>query len=277
MKAARGVALVLAVAFVLPAFAAAGAPDVVLDGIRLGQSLARVRPHLGKSLGVHAFEDGWRAEGFQRDGYYVVLETAPNRPDVIVAIQVTGERNSAGRGLGPLDLGDTSSETTVVLGAPESSRDAVDEATGEPVADTRYLDFGNASIEIHAGRIASIKLQTPKPRDADAFPDLPVFLAAIRSGDAQRIARLLSSDLMLSGEPAWSGPMVDELRSDTRIRAALRDLAGLPDAPSGGAIRVWTGDDGVTHSGYVFQFAEGPVGELTFVRGLAGWELQAVD
>jgi hypothetical protein len=269
-----------ALAFAFAAAAQAKGPIVVLDGIRLGQSLAQVRPHLGKSLQVQQFEDGWRAEAFERDGHYVALETAPGDPDVIVSIQITGDSNAPGHGLDSLDLGDPVADIEALLGEPKEVKDAVDAVAQAPVASTELHSYGDFSFEVSGGRITSIKTQLGGWGKAPDLPDLAAFLATLRSGDPQRIAQVLSSDLELRGEPAWNGPMLDALQSDARVREALfgaQGVVSLPDAADDGALRVWTDDAGRNLAGYVFKFADGPVDELMFMGGPEGWELYEVN
>jgi hypothetical protein len=255
-------------------------PIVVLDGIRLGQSVAKVRPHLGEPLQVHEFEDGWRAEAFKAEGHYVVLEVAPSDPDVIAGIQITGERNAQRHGLGALDLGDTVIDAEALLGKPKSVKDAVDDVDGKTVAGTTMHDYGDTSFESSGGRITSIKIQVGDRVKAPDFPDLPAFLATLRGGDVQDIAQVLSSDLELRGEPAWAGPILESLEGDARVRAALfgpRGVASMKDGAGDGALRMWSDDGGGTHVGYVFKFTDGPVSELLFVDGPEGWELYEVN
>jgi len=285
MAAVRAIG-VAALAFALAAGASAAqaaqakGPIVMLDGIRLGQSVAQLRPHLGESLQVHEFEDGWRAEAFKRDGHYVVLETAPGQPDVVVGIQMTGERNAPGHGLDSLDLGDPAVDIEARLGKAKEVRAAVDAVAPGPVPGTQLHSYGDTSLEVSGGRITSIKIQAGKWDAGSGIPDLPAFLATLRSGDLQRVAQVLSSDLELRGEMAWNGPMLEALQSDARVRDVLLGTSGiafLPGQAADGALRLWTDKDGRARAGYVFKFADGPVDELLFVGGPEGWELWEVN
>jgi hypothetical protein len=248
-----------------------------LYGFKLGQELRLAQDHLGEPAKVIPFEDGWKAYVFVREKHVVIFETDETRPDVIISIQLEGERNPAGLGLDGIDLGSSAAKALEKLGTPTARKQAVDEVTHEDVPGTFVSFFGRGlSVEEKDGKVSSVKILFAGPSAATDTADLEAFLRAVKEKDLYRLAESISSDLTLAGEKAIRGPIIGALQGKTDLHAFLFGKGGVGSLRAKDAeanLRLTEEADGRRVSGAVFKFKGAKVRELFFVRSFEGWVL----
>ncbi len=259
----------------------------VLYGFKIGQPILAVKAELGEPTKVHAFEDGFKAYIYQLKGQNVIFETDNKRPDLVWSVQLAGDANTAERGLGPVNLGDTAEAVKKALGKPDSEKDSIDGVTKKPVPGLRVLDYfesRNVSLETEKGKVASIKIVfKPIRQEKRGEADLPSFLKAVNAEDRPGLCNRLS----IAFAAFTKSKGVTFQKSCTAALAPGGDLAdffygagGLKgikgDACSQGALRVHE----TLGPGPVFRCKrpnKEPL-ELFFVMSYDGWTLgQLVD
>lgn len=114
------------------------------------------------------FEDGWVALAYQFKGHNVIVETAPDDPEYIIAVQIAGDSNPPGKGLLGVNLGDNFKEALRAFGLPESRRPSIDEKTREPIQEAWIYQYNAASFEVVQEIITSIKIHYPSRKKSPA-------------------------------------------------------------------------------------------------------------
>jgi hypothetical protein len=161
MLRTRSLARLVLVALSLVGWSAAAAakvpPQTPLYGIKPGTEMREVRAAYGEP-DIHVqLDDGWLIFAYQFEGHNLILETAPDDPEYIRAVQIEGFGNPPGKGLLDVDLGDSVDVALKAFGEPVERRPATDEITGKPVPNTTFVKYTGASFETVDGKITSIK------------------------------------------------------------------------------------------------------------------------
>jgi hypothetical protein len=103
------------------------------------------------------FADGWLAVVYRFKAHNLIVETAPDDPQYVVAVQIQGDANPDGMGFLGINLGDEQAKVIAAFGEPTERRASVDEKTGEVIPDAFIYQYTSASFEVIAGRVTSIK------------------------------------------------------------------------------------------------------------------------
>lgn len=165
----HGLASLLVSGFLVPTATVARAdvpPQTVLYGIKPGTELRDIRAAYGKPSESQQFDDGWQILIYFFEDHYIAVETAPDDPEYIVRVQLTGDANPPGKGLRDINLGDSVDKVIRVFGEPLETSQATDETTHKIVPNTWYLEYTNGSFEEVDGKITSIKTYYLGRKDA---------------------------------------------------------------------------------------------------------------
>jgi len=253
-----------------------------LYGHKIGQELKFVKQRLGEPDKVFPFEDGWKAYAYRRDGHSVIFETDKTRPDLIISIQIEGDRNPPNMGLDGIDLGSDAKQAIEKLGPPTERKQSKDLDTKKPIPNTYTNHYGNSfSFEEKNGKVTSIKVVFGGPNKTSDRPDFDAFLRNVKSKNYYRLAESISSGVTIRGKRAIQGPIINEMTEQTELNVFLFGKNGLgtlmPKDVADVNLRVIAEDreKGLPgSSGFVYKFKNKPINELYFVRSFEGWVLQ---
>lgn len=150
-----------------------------LYGIVPGSDIAAAMKKFGKPTKRLEFEDGWIAFAYKMKGHNLVLETAPDNPQRVIAVQITGDTNPSGSGLLGVNLGDSVDTAIKTLGPPIEKRASMDEKANQPIPNTFVYQYRSASFEGTNNKVASIKLHY-EPNNGGPIAPLAVVNSEIR-------------------------------------------------------------------------------------------------
>ncbi|HQR40437.1 MAG TPA: hypothetical protein PLF26_18790 [Blastocatellia bacterium] len=165
----QGLASLLAAGFLVSTATVVRAdvpPQTVLYGIKPGTELRGIRAAYGKPTKTERFDDGWQILIYFFEDHYFAVETAPDDPEYIVRVQLTGDANPPGKGMNDINLGDSVDKVVRVFGEPLERSQATDETTHKIVPNTWYLEYSNGSFEEVDGKVTSIKTYYLGRKDA---------------------------------------------------------------------------------------------------------------
>jgi hypothetical protein len=129
-----------------------------LYGISSGADLRTIEATFGKPSQKIKFDDGWVAVVYQLKKHNLVVETAPDDPEYVIAVQISGESNPDGKGLLSINLGNSIDSALAVFGTPTERRPSMDEKTNKSIPDAYIYQYEKASFESTKGKITSIKI-----------------------------------------------------------------------------------------------------------------------
>jgi hypothetical protein len=252
-----------------------------LYGYKIGQELRLAKQRLGEPGKVFSFPDGWKAYAYLRDGHNVIFETDNTRPDLIMSIQLEGERNPSNMGLDGIDLGSDAKRAMQKLGPPTQRKQAEDLDSKKPIPNTFINHYGKSfSFEEKNNKVTSIKVIFGGAVETKALPDIDVFLGNIKAKNFYRLAESISSDLTVRGKKMIGGPIVNQISERTELHAFLFGKGGLGELASKDVadanLRVIAADraKGTPGStGVVYKVKDKQVHELYFVQSFEGWVL----
>ncbi len=176
-------------------------------------------------------ENGWEWDAYalEDDGsVYMVFEYAPDAPELIWSIQMTGTDPSYDLGILGLRLGMTAAEVQRLLGTPSKKEDIAEHGTR-----WEFKKF-NFSIEINpAGKLSSVKLREDVDREPKAdlkkLPRYDSVLKTLTTGSNSELAKMLSPDMELyrDGKTLYfRRSMRNEIAGDSsKIFATIRELS----------------------------------------------------
>lgn len=241
-----------------------------LYGYKIGQELQFAKQQFGEPNKVFSFEDGWKAYAYRRDGHSVIFQTDNTRPDLIISVQIEGERNPPNMGLDGIDLGSEAKKALEKLGTPSQRKQAEDLKTKKAIPNTYINYYGNNySFEEREGKVTSIKIIYGGPAQASDNPDFDAFLQNVKSKNYYRIAESISSNLNFS---RIEGPIIEQITGNTALNALLFGKDGIISLSSKdiSEVNLRMADNTV---GFVYKFKGKAIHELYFVRSFEGWVL----
>lgn len=170
--------------------AMAGPPEcqTELNGFLLRQSKAALLP-LGKPFKT-GNQNGWAFEAFTVNKGYLAFEFAPDHPDQIAAIQVTGDADMIP--FVGIKLGDSEQQLITQVGKP-------DKVTPEPDAGLELFEYKtrNYTFEIDQKRhVYSLRIvKDACPREPQDFPAPDEFRKAVLQHNIDLLLKVLAGDV----------------------------------------------------------------------------------
>jgi len=243
-----------------------------LYGFKIGQELKVAKRQFGEPDKVIPFEDGWKAYAYRREGHSVIFETDNTRPDLIISVQIEGEKNPQNMGLDGVDLGSDAKKAIEKLGNPSQRKQSVDLKTKKIVPNTYVNYYGNNfSFEEKENKGTSIKIVFGGPAQAGDRPNFDAFLRDVKARNYYRIAESISSSFSLV-----QGSIVEQITGKTPLNTFLFGKDGVESLSSKDIADVNLRVVDNT-SGFAYKFKGKPINELYFVRSFEGWVLFSAD
>jgi hypothetical protein len=239
-----------------------------LYGFKIGQELKFAKQQFGEPDKIIPFEDGWKAYAYRREGHSVIFEADNTRPDLIISVQIEGEKNPPNMGLDGVDLGSDARKAIEKLGNPSQRKQSEDLKTKKAIPNTYINYYGNNfSFEEKENKVTSIKIVFGGPTQTGDRPDFDAFLRDVKAKNYYRIAEKISSNFSLV-----QGSIVEQITGKTALNAFLFGKDGVESLSSKDIadVNLRVADD---TSGFVYKFKEKSIGELYFVRSFEGWVL----
>ena len=252
-----------------------------LYGYKIGQNMSVVRDSLGKPFKTEKFDDGFESTIYRVNDTFVIFETTPAAPELVYAIQISGDSNKKDLGLAGINLGDPETKILKTLGKPDDMRDAIDEITKKTVPDTKYIsydDSANFSFETVKGKVSSIKLSAKNNPVVGNEPPVDRFISLCASKDYYGIIEMLAPDFYISKGKTYhqtKGSFLDMLMKNPVYKSVFFDtktgIASITDKDRiGGSLRLFS--DSKYKTGRVIQIKKGKSKfEIVFVQGFEGW------
>jgi hypothetical protein len=145
-------------------------PQTPLYGIAPGANLKQLEVVLGNPTQRLPFDDGWVAVIYQFKGHNVIVETAPDDPEYVVAVQIEGHDNPNGKGLLNVNLGDNIDSVLKAFGTPLERRPSIDERTNAEIPNAYIYQYKSASFESTHDKITSIKVHFENKKVTTVVP-----------------------------------------------------------------------------------------------------------
>lgn len=252
-----------------------------LYGIKIGQKISTVKQSFGKPDKVIRFEDGWKAYAYFRKGHNVIFEANQSRPDLVISIQVEGNKNPKGMGVDYINLGSNAKKIIKKLGKPSKRQASKDLFTKKVVPNTFINFYGNnLSFEEKNNKITSIKINFDAVRNYSTAPDFDAFLKNIKSKSYYKVAESLSTSMTLKGKKAIKMPIISQVTGKSALNTFLFGKDGLISITSKDIadvnLRIISADrekHTLGSTGSVFKFKNKKIKELYFVKSFEGWVL----